>query len=140
MNIADIFRQAEDVQARANAMQEQLALIEAEGVAGAGLVKLVLNGKAELKSLSIDPSLLRPDGREIVQDLVVAAHTDARGKWSAGRGRDAEAGPRHGPAARHDARRLDCHYPRRPQTAYPTYEIDYAVGTISGMTSRLLRR
>ena len=80
MNIADIFRQAKDVQARANAMQEQLALIEAEGVAGAGLVKLVLNGKAELKSLSIDPSLLRPDGREIVQDLVVAAHTDAKVK------------------------------------------------------------
>ncbi|HSC18541.1 MAG TPA: YbaB/EbfC family nucleoid-associated protein [Rhizomicrobium sp.] len=80
MNIADIFKQAKDVQARANAMQEQLALIEAEGVAGAGLVKLVLNGKAELKSLSIDPSLLRPDGREIVQDLVVAAHTDAKAK------------------------------------------------------------
>lgn len=80
MNIADIFKQAKDVQARANAMQEQLALIEAEGVAGAGLVKLVLNGKAELKSLSIDSSLLRPDGREIVQDLVVAAHTDAKAK------------------------------------------------------------
>jgi DNA-binding YbaB/EbfC family protein len=80
MNIADIFRQAKDVQARANAMQEQLAFIEAEGVAGAGLVKLVLNGKAELKSLSIDASLLRPDGREIVQDLVVAAHTDAKVK------------------------------------------------------------
>jgi hypothetical protein len=80
MNITDIFKQAKEVQARANAMQEQLALIEAEGVAGAGMVKLVLNGKAELKSLSIDPSLLRPDGREIVQDLVVAAHTDAKGK------------------------------------------------------------
>ena len=80
MNIADIFRQAKDVQARANAMQEQLALIEAEGVAGAGVVKLVLNGKAELKSLSIDLSLLRPDGADIVQDLVVAAHTDAKGK------------------------------------------------------------
>ena len=80
MNIADIFKQAKDVQARANAMQEQLALIEAEGVAGAGLVKLVLNGKAELKSLSIDPSLLRPEGREIIQDLVVAAHTDAKSK------------------------------------------------------------
>ena len=80
MNITDLFKQAKDVQARANAMQDQLALIEAEGIAGAGLVKLVLNGKAELKSLSIDPSLLRPDGREIVQDLVVAAHTDAKGK------------------------------------------------------------
>ena len=80
MNIADIFKQAKDVQARANAMQEQLGLIEAEGVAGAGLVKLVLNGKAELKSLLIDPSLLRQDNRAIVQDLVVAAHTDAKAK------------------------------------------------------------
>ena len=80
MNLADIFKQAKDVQARANAMQEQLALIEAEGAAGAGMVKLVLNGKAELKSLSIDPSLLRPEEREIVQDLVIAAHTDAKAK------------------------------------------------------------
>jgi hypothetical protein len=80
MSIADIFKQAKDVQARANAMQEQLGQIEAEGVAGAGLVKLVLNGKAELRSLSIDPSLLRPDGREIIQDLVGAAHTDAKTK------------------------------------------------------------
>ncbi|MBV9570864.1 MAG: YbaB/EbfC family nucleoid-associated protein [Alphaproteobacteria bacterium] len=80
MNITDIFKQAQEVQARANAMQEQLGFIEAEGVAGAGLVKLVLNGKAELKSLSIDPSLLRPEGREIVQDLIVAAHGDAKGK------------------------------------------------------------
>src|ERR1041385_6141172 len=80
MSITDILRQAKDVQARANAMQEQLGQIEAEGGSGAGLVKLVLNGKAELKSLSIDPSLLRPEGREIIQDLVVAAHADAKGK------------------------------------------------------------
>ena len=80
MNLADIFKQAKDVQARANAMQEQLALIEAEGVAGAGMVKLVLNGKAELRSLSIDPSLLKPEDRQIVEDLIVAALNDARRK------------------------------------------------------------
>ncbi|HEY1638221.1 MAG TPA: YbaB/EbfC family nucleoid-associated protein [Rhizomicrobium sp.] len=80
MSITDLLKQAKDVQARANAMQEALGQIEAEGVAGAGLVRLVLNGKAELKSLWIDPSLLRPDGREVVQDLVVAAHTDAKTK------------------------------------------------------------
>lgn len=80
MNITDILKQAHEVQARANAMQEQLGFIEAEGVAGAGLVKLVLNGKAELKSLAIDPSLLRPEGQEIIQDLIVAAHGDAKGK------------------------------------------------------------
>ena len=80
MNIADIFRQAKDVQARANAMQEQLGHIEAEGSSGAGLVKLVLNGKAELKKVSIDPALLRPDGQQLIEDLIVAAHTDAKTK------------------------------------------------------------
>lgn len=83
MSIGDLLKQAKDVQARANAMQAALGQIEAEGTAGAGMVKLTLNGKAELKSLSIDASLLRPDGREIVQDLVVAAHSDAKAKVEA---------------------------------------------------------
>jgi hypothetical protein len=80
MNISELFKQAQDVQARANAMQEQLGTIEAEGVSGAGLIKLVLNGKAELKSVSIDPTLLRPDGQQIVEDLIAAAHADAKAK------------------------------------------------------------
>jgi DNA-binding YbaB/EbfC family protein len=80
MNISELFKQAQDVQARANAMQEQLGTIEAEGVSGAGLVKLVLNGRAELKKIFIDPSLLRPDGQQIVEDLIAAAHADAKSK------------------------------------------------------------
>lgn len=80
MDLSELLKQAQDVQARANAMQEKLADISAEGSAGAGLVKLILNGKAELKRLAIDPSLLTPDQREIVEDLVVAAHTDAKSK------------------------------------------------------------
>jgi hypothetical protein len=80
MNISELFKQAQDVQARANAMQEQLGTIEAEGVSGAGLVKLVLNGKAELKKVFIDPTLLRPDGQQIVEDLIAAAHADAKSK------------------------------------------------------------
>ncbi|MFL6689479.1 MAG: YbaB/EbfC family nucleoid-associated protein [Alphaproteobacteria bacterium] len=80
MDLSELLKQAQDVQARANAMQEQLGHIEAEGTSGAGLVKLVLNGKAELKKLSIDPSLLLPDGQQIIEDLVVAAHTDAKAK------------------------------------------------------------
>jgi hypothetical protein len=80
MNISELFKQAQDVQARANAMQEQLGTIEAEGVSGGGLVRLVLNGKAELKKVSIDPTLLRPDGQQIVEDLIAAAHADAKGK------------------------------------------------------------
>jgi len=80
MNISELFKQAQDVQARANAMQEQLGTIEAEGVSGAGLVKLLLNGKAELKKVFIDPTLLRPDGQQIVEDLIAAAHADAKSK------------------------------------------------------------
>jgi nucleoid-associated protein EbfC len=80
MNISDLFKQAQDVQARANAMQEQLGTIEAEGMSGAGLVKLVLNGKAELKKIFIDPTLLRPDGQQIVEDPIAAAHADAKSK------------------------------------------------------------
>jgi DNA-binding YbaB/EbfC family protein len=80
MDLADLFKQAKDAQAKAAAMQEQLGLIEAEGMAGGGLVRLVLSGKAELKILSIDASLLRPEGREIIQDLVLAAHRDAKAK------------------------------------------------------------
>ena len=49
-------------------------------MSGAGLVKIVLNGKAELKTVSIDPTLLRPDGQHIVEDLIAAAHTDAKAK------------------------------------------------------------
>ena len=55
-------------------------LPNAEGISGAGLVRVLLNGKAELKKVSIDPSLLRPEGREMIEDLVIAAHRDAKTK------------------------------------------------------------
>jgi nucleoid-associated protein EbfC len=80
MDIADLLKQAQELQAKAQAMQEQLGHIEAEGVSGAGLVRVLLNGKAELRRVSIDASLLRPEGREIIEDLVVAAHRDAKTK------------------------------------------------------------
>jgi DNA-binding YbaB/EbfC family protein len=80
MDIADLFKQAQEMQAKAQAMQEQLGHIEAEGVSGAGVVRVLLNGKAELRKVSIDASLLRPEGREIVEDLIVAAHRDAKTK------------------------------------------------------------
>ncbi|HEY1963150.1 MAG TPA: YbaB/EbfC family nucleoid-associated protein [Rhizomicrobium sp.] len=80
MDIADLFKQAQEVQAKAQAMQEQLGHIEAEGVSGAGLVRVLLNGKAELRKVSIDASLLRPEGQEIIEDLIIAAHRDAKTK------------------------------------------------------------
>lgn len=80
MNLADLFRQAKDVQAKASAIQEQLGAIEAEGSSGAGMVQVTLNGKSELKKLSIDPALLRSEDREMIEDLIVAAHSDAKAK------------------------------------------------------------
>ena len=80
MNLADLFKQAKDVQARATAMQEQLAAIEVEGASGAGMVRVTLSGKSDLKRVIIDPSLLKPEDREMVEDLIVAAHNDAKAK------------------------------------------------------------
>jgi len=80
MNLADLFRQAKDVQAKAQAMQAELGAIEVEGQSGAGLVRITLNGKSELKQLSVDPSLLKPEDRQVVEDLILAAHADAKAK------------------------------------------------------------
>ncbi len=80
MNLGDLFKQAKDVQARAEAMQAQLAAIEIDGLSGAGMVRVVLNGKGELKRVALDPSLLKPEDAQVVQDLLVAAHADAKAK------------------------------------------------------------
>lgn len=76
-NFKDMLAQAGAMQAKMNEAQEKMALIEAEGVAGAGMVKIVLQGKGELVSVSIDPSLMGDDA-EIVEDLIKAAHNEAR--------------------------------------------------------------
>ena len=80
MNLAELFRQANEMQARAKEMQAKLAQIEVEGVSGAGLVRVTLNGKSELVRIGIDPSLMKAEDRVTVEDLVVAAHADARTK------------------------------------------------------------
>jgi len=62
------------------AMQAELDRIEVEGTAGGGLITLKLSGKGEVKAAHVDDSLLKPDQREIIEDLLVAAHADARRK------------------------------------------------------------
>lgn len=59
-------------------MQQQLAETQIEGAAGGGLVSVTLDGKGNLKQVKIDDSLMKPDEREIVEDLLVAAHADAK--------------------------------------------------------------
>ena len=80
MELSDLFKQAKAMQEKAAEMQAQLASIEVEGSSGGGLVRLTLSGKNELRRVVIDPSLLKPEEREIVEDLLVAAHADARAK------------------------------------------------------------
>ena len=72
--------QAQAMQAKINEAQKKLEAMEVEGSAGGGMVKLRISGKNALISLSIDPSLLKPEEAEIVEDLVKAAHDDARRK------------------------------------------------------------
>jgi len=80
MNLADIMRQAQEMQKKLQEVQEKLEATVAEGAAGAGLVKVRLRGKGELDGVDIDPSLLLPGEKEILEDLLKAAHADARRK------------------------------------------------------------
>jgi hypothetical protein len=80
MELSDLFKQAKAVQEKAAEMQAQMANIEVEGSAGGGLVRVTMSGKSDVKRVFIDPSLMKPDEHEIVEDLVVAAAADAKAK------------------------------------------------------------
>ena len=82
-NLGQLMKQAQEMQAKMAEMQESLGQMEIEGVAGAGLVKVTLNGKGEMRRLRIDPTLANPDEAEILEDLIVAAHNDAKGRIEA---------------------------------------------------------
>lgn len=79
-DLSDIMRQAQQMQARLAEAQEKVEQITAEGSAGAGMVKVVLKGKGDLEGVTIDPALMVPAEREILEDLLKAAHSDARRK------------------------------------------------------------
>ncbi|WP_407810549.1 YbaB/EbfC family nucleoid-associated protein, partial [Staphylococcus aureus] len=72
-----------EMQAKMEKVQEEIAALEIEGRAGGGLVTVILNGKGEMRGLKIDPSLLKEDEVEILEDLIVAAHKDAKQKGEA---------------------------------------------------------
>jgi len=80
MNLKGMMGQLQGMQQKMQDMQESLAATEVEGTSGGGLVTVTLDGKGVMKSVSIDPSLLKPDEAEIVEDLIVAASADARSK------------------------------------------------------------
>ena len=82
-DLLGLMGKAKEMQAKFQAMQEEIAGIEATGQSGGGLVTVTLSGKFELKSLKIDTTLMRPDEGEILEDLIVAAHNDAKAKVEA---------------------------------------------------------
>ena len=82
-NIAGLMKQATQMQAKMAEMQAKLEGMEVEGSAGAGMVTAVLSGKGELRRVAIDPKLADPEEMEMLQDLVVAAHAEAKRKLEA---------------------------------------------------------
>jgi nucleoid-associated protein EbfC len=79
-DIMGLMKQVQSAQAKLQEMQAELDTVEVDGQSGGGLVKVRLSAKGELKGLSIDPSLLKPEEAEILEDLIVAAHAEARKK------------------------------------------------------------
>ncbi len=75
-----LMKQAAELKSKMEAMQAELDRIEVEGAAGGGLVTLKVSGKGEVRTAHVDDTLLKPDQKDIVQDLIVAAHADARRK------------------------------------------------------------
>ena len=80
MDLMKMMKQAQEIQGRMQKMQEDLVALEVVGQSGAGLVKVTLNGKLEVRALKIDPSLIKPDEAEMLEDLIIAAFQDAKGK------------------------------------------------------------
>ena len=75
-----MMKQAAQLQTKMQELQAELDRTEVEGAAGAGLVTVTLNAKGEMRGVKIDPSLIKPEEKEILEDLLVAAHADARRK------------------------------------------------------------
>jgi DNA-binding YbaB/EbfC family protein len=76
----DIMKQAKTLQSKMEGMQAELEALEVEGVAGGGMVRVTMTGKGALTRVAIDPGLMKEDEREILEDLIVAAAADAKGK------------------------------------------------------------
>lgn len=79
-NLSGLMKQAQEMQTKMEEMQARLEAMETEGVAGAGLVTVTLNGKGALRRVRIDPKVIDPADAEMLQDLIVAAHADAKRK------------------------------------------------------------
>ena len=82
-DLMGLMGKAKEMQAKFQAMQEEIANLEVTGQSAGGLVTVTLSGKFEMRSLKIDPSLFKEDDVEILEDLLLAAHNDAKTKVEA---------------------------------------------------------
>lgn len=79
-NLGQMLKQAQAMQAKMAEMNDRLAATEIEGTAGGGLVRITLNGKAEMKKIAIDPKAVDPNDVAMLEDLLIAAYNDAKAK------------------------------------------------------------
>ena len=79
-DLMNIMGKAREMQAKMAEMQESLTQMVVSGQAGGGMVKVAMTGKFEMQSIAIDPSLIKDGEAEIIEDLVLAAHNDARAR------------------------------------------------------------
>lgn len=82
-DLMGLMGKAKEMQAKFQAMQEEIATLEVTGQSAGGLVRVTLSGKFEMRALKIDPSIFKEDDVEILEDLVLAAHNDAKVKVEA---------------------------------------------------------
>tara|TARA_Y100001970_G_C13945018_1_gene705177 strand:- start:34 stop:357 length:324 start_codon:yes stop_codon:yes gene_type:complete len=80
VNLGNMMKQAQQLQKKMADAQEKLDSIEVEGVSGGGVVKVIATAKGKIKRINLDESLLKPEDKEIIEDLIVAAVNDAKQK------------------------------------------------------------
>jgi DNA-binding YbaB/EbfC family protein len=79
-NLGNMMKQAQQMQAKMQEMQARLNEMEVTGASGGGMVQVTLNGKGDMRKLTIDPTAIDPEDKDMLEDLIVAAHNDAKAK------------------------------------------------------------
>lgn len=79
-NLGQMMKQAQQMQSKMAELQEKMVEMEVEGVAAAGMVRVTMNGKGQMRGIKIDPSLADPNEVEVLEDLILAATNDAKAK------------------------------------------------------------
>lgn len=82
-NLGNLMKQAQQMQAKMAEMQDKMGELEVTGASGGGMVAVTLNGKGELRKIKLDKSIVDPEDVEVLEDLIVAAFNDAKGKAEA---------------------------------------------------------